>query len=71
MKSLLYVLLDVFTDRPFAGFLARAEGVGGARHWTIGQGVEMGRPSVTELYAQVRDGVADVVELGGHVRCPS
>lgn len=50
----------------FAGFLGalRPEGRG-AHRWLVHQGVQMGRPSVIELEADLRDGVARRVRVGG------
>jgi 4-oxalocrotonate tautomerase len=56
-------------DQKKAFYKAIAEG--GARHRTIEQGAEMGWRGGIDLYALVRDSVADVDELGGHARRPS
>jgi trans-2,3-dihydro-3-hydroxyanthranilate isomerase len=48
------------------GLLAPLAGTGSAhRHWTITQGVEMGRPSTMHLEAELRDGRPSRVQLGG------
>lgn len=49
-----------------AGFLASLlPGARGARHWTLYQGAQMGRPSTIELEAELREGVATRVRVGG------
>jgi trans-2,3-dihydro-3-hydroxyanthranilate isomerase len=48
------------------GLLAPLAGTATAhRHWTITQGVEMGRPSTMQLEAELRDGRPSRVQLGG------
>jgi trans-2,3-dihydro-3-hydroxyanthranilate isomerase len=49
-----------------AGFLAAiAPGARGGERWVIHQGAEMGRPAVIELEAELRDGTATRVRVGG------
>lgn len=48
-----------------AGLLARIDGGSGRRRWALEQGVELGRPSFLLLYAELEDGVATAVSIGG------
>jgi trans-2,3-dihydro-3-hydroxyanthranilate isomerase len=48
-----------------AGVLARDESKDAALSWSISQGVEMGRPSVISLEADVKDGRISAVRVGG------
>lgn len=48
-----------------AGYLAARERGSGPRRWTVRQGVEMGRPSLLEVEAEVRDGAARRVSVSG------
>jgi trans-2,3-dihydro-3-hydroxyanthranilate isomerase len=49
-----------------AGYLVALQKPGdGTRKWTVKQGVEMGRPSLLHLEADIRDGVISGVRVGG------
>jgi trans-2,3-dihydro-3-hydroxyanthranilate isomerase len=52
-----------------AGLLARVDGGSGARRWAIEQGLELGRPSLIELFADLDDGVAVTVSVAGGAIC--
>ena len=47
------------------GLLAGTEPADGRRSWRIRQGVEMDRPSLLELGAEVRSGTASAITVGG------
>jgi len=50
----------------FAGYLAwRSKAGDGTLTWTVEQGVEMGRPSVLRLQADISGGVVQAVRVGG------
>lgn len=49
----------------FAGYLAMREGSDGSLAWTVDQGIEMGRPSVLHLEADVAGGQVTAVRVGG------
>ncbi len=50
-----------------AGYLAANERLSDGRHnWRIEQGFEMGRPSIIELEADIRDGIVYTVRVGGN-----
>jgi trans-2,3-dihydro-3-hydroxyanthranilate isomerase len=49
-----------------AGYLARRERVAdGIAHWRVEQGIEMGRPSLIDIEADIRDGAVASVRVGG------
>lgn len=48
-----------------AGYLGRRAGGDGTHRWRVEQGVEMGRPSLIEAEADVRDGRVVAVRVGG------
>lgn len=48
-----------------AGYLAARAGTDGTLRWTVEQGTEMGRPSTIHVEADVRDGRAVAVRVGG------
>lgn len=48
-----------------AGLLAQRVGTDGEHHWRVEQGFEMGRPSILDLEASVRDGVVRETRVGG------
>jgi len=49
-----------------AGYLARREGVReGTARWRIEQGIELGRPSLIDVEADVRDSTVTAVRVGG------
>ena len=49
-----------------AGFLAlRSEKRDGTLHWTVDQGVEMGRPSKLELEVDLKRGQLAAIKVGG------
>lgn len=49
-----------------AGLLARQAGADGTHAWALTQGVEMGRPSLLELEADVTGGTVTACRVGGH-----
>ncbi len=48
-----------------AGYLARPDLPDGVSHWTVRQGVEMGRPSTIEVEADMLHGAITEVRVGG------
>jgi trans-2,3-dihydro-3-hydroxyanthranilate isomerase len=49
-----------------AGYLARRERVGdGTAKWRVEQGIEIGRPSLIDIEADIRDGAVTSVRVGG------
>jgi trans-2,3-dihydro-3-hydroxyanthranilate isomerase len=48
-----------------AGYLGKRAGKDGTQRWRIEQGVEMGRPSLIEAEADVREGAVTAVRVGG------
>ncbi len=49
-----------------AGYLAKRERLkDGTTRWRVEQGIEMGRPSMIDLEADIRDGVVKAVRVGG------
>jgi trans-2,3-dihydro-3-hydroxyanthranilate isomerase len=48
-----------------AGYLAKRAGTDGTHRWRVDQGVEMGRPSVLDIEADVRSGAVSAVRVGG------
>ena len=48
-----------------AGFVARAERLSGRHRWMLEQGLELGRPSLIELFADTHGGIVRRVSLAG------
>ena len=57
--------LLLWTAVPLAGYMAKHAPGDGSYRWVIEQGIEMGRPSRIEAEADVRDGRATAVRVGG------
>jgi trans-2,3-dihydro-3-hydroxyanthranilate isomerase len=74
LRARMFAPLDNIPEDPatgsancaLAGLLAHFDTArDGSYRWRIGQGVEMGRPSLLEARAEKRDGVVTTTRIGG------